>query len=103
MDITYTYTCDAGSLKVGNDEFQMLIGNGYGDGCFNVTISDEQPEGDWEFVGSFQGKNVNIYSYDCASHPIHNVTGTVHVYRNYGYMYLYVFKDKPNHFGNMEG
>lgn len=103
METTYKYACDCGSLKVGNDRFQMHIGNGCGDGCFDVTISDEEPAGkNWTFECAFQGEDVNIYEYDCESTPIAKVTGTIFVYRNNGDMWLYIFKKEPNHFGDMK-
>ena len=68
---TYEYSCDGGSLMLGNKDFQVDFPNDYGDGRHSVyvgTIGRTVPDtfhGDRvKFVGSIEGE-FNVYSYDC--------------------------------------
>ena len=65
-----TTLSDAGSVRIGNDSFQILIPNGYGDGETNVLIIDEDDKLDEKarFFTIAEGE-INIYNYDCASNP----------------------------------
>ena len=80
-DHCFKTASDVGSLLVGNEEFQVLIPNGYGDGITRVAIFNK---GDSDFsVASrimcdmmashrgpyFHGK-FNIYPYDCCDPTI---------------------------------
>jgi len=65
-----TTLSDAGSVRIGNDKFQILIPNGCGDGETNVLIIDEDDKLDKnvKFFTVVEGE-INIYNYDCASNP----------------------------------
>ena len=74
----YKYSCDGGSLLLGNENFTACYMNNYGDGTHHVYIrrrGEETPK-DWtganfysrlNFEGCVTGK-FNVYNYDC----IHN-------------------------------
>lgn len=61
---------DAGSLKIGNDNFTVLFGNNKGDGETRYAVLSKN-----EFYASrifsyqtqFEGENINVYSYDCGN------------------------------------
>ena len=67
------YDCDGGAIAIGTKGCVAHYPNGYGDGTFSVEIlkTDEQLKKfrnkyrDWRFVGSVEGNEINIYSYDC--------------------------------------
>ena len=67
------YECDGGSILIGTRDSATSFPNGYGDGCFSVSIvkTDEQKKkfyqkhNKWEWVGAVQGDCINVYSYDC--------------------------------------
>ena len=68
---TYDYSCDGGSLMLGNRDFQVAFPNGFGDGEFPVYIGNtgytvcKEFYGDRvRFVGSIEG-TFNVYAYDC--------------------------------------
>lgn len=67
----YEYTCDCGSVKIGNNGLSVLYSNGYGDGAFTVFVAPteyyvDRIESMFEFVGIFQlSQPGNLYSYDC--------------------------------------
>ena len=63
-----TYDCDGGSIMIGNESFRVQIPNGYGDGYFPVKVIDKELSGEtrgFQFCGSVQGTDINIYGYDC--------------------------------------
>ena len=92
----YTYICDGGSLKLGNDNFTANYPNNYGDGCFLVTICEENenPCNELDFRGSVRGE-INIYEYDCGNDILTTVNGRYGVYavRNSGDMILEKWKE----------
>ena len=67
---------DVGSLLVGNEEFQALIPNGYGDGITRVAVFNKV-DSDYDVVsrimsdmmdshrGPYLHGKINIYPYDC--------------------------------------
>lgn len=72
----YKYSCDGGSLLLGNENFQCAYMNNYGDGTHTVFIKNKNdkwprlPNNDvrrfyeiYHFEGSVQGK-FNVYNYD---------------------------------------
>lgn len=66
MEKYYT-EADAGSVRIGNENFTVLIPNGWGDCRTSVTILDknEKVVKDTKFFTSFEGQNIKIYKYDC--------------------------------------
>lgn len=79
---------DAGGLKIGTDDFSVIVPNGYGDGtmyfaivgkgCFNHDMLN--------FWSSISGKNINIYDYDCGGEVIKTLSGRYGVF--YGYKFV---------------
>lgn len=61
------YSCDRGGLLVGNENFQVLISNGYGDGLHDVYLANSyrtlETDG-YTYQITLDGK-FNIYNYDC--------------------------------------
>lgn len=67
----YYTESDAGSVRVGNDHFTILIPNGYGDCTTTVHILDQEEERpEAEFFTSFRGENIKIYAYDCGGDAV---------------------------------
>ena len=58
-----------GSVKAGNDDFSILIPNGYGDGVTRVAVFENEDDFIAENLMSFTGiilaGKCNIYKYDC--------------------------------------
>lgn len=89
----YGYSCDCGSVKIGNNGLSVLYSNGYGDGAFTVFVAPAEYnlyriESMFNYVGNFQlSKPGNLYSYDCGSsvltklqsgrYSVHSKDGTV--------------------------
>lgn len=86
---------DAGSLKVGNESFQTLIGNGRGDGVTRVAVFGKDEEFNREYFGGIvstvQGM-FNIYDYDCGDSAAKVVEGRYFVYAYDGFVALREFK-----------
>lgn len=99
---TYEYSCDGGSLMLGNKDFQVAFPNDYGDGRHLVyigttgrTVPDTFHGDRVKFVGSIQGE-FNVYSYDCleeselvdSDNILVTLNGRYGVYACEGYMFL---------------
>lgn len=99
---TYEYSCDGGTLMLGNKDFQASFLNGFGDGCFPIyigTLGRSVPKefhGDRvRFVGSIEGE-FNVYSYDWlkgdelvnSDNILATLNGRYGVYACEGYMFL---------------
>lgn len=66
---TFEVISDAGSVKIGNEAFTILIPNHYGDGSTTVGIfnnSDDFDDRFMSYVTSVSGKFF-IFSYDCGN------------------------------------
>lgn len=79
---------DAGGLKVGNDEFSIIIPNGYGDGVTRYAVLEEDDitidiSDAMDYFTSINGK-FNIYDYDCGNNILEVIEGTFAVYRYEG-------------------
>ena len=67
------YECDGGSIMIGTAKSRVCLPNGYGDGCFKVSIvkTDEQKKkfcqqhNKWKWIGAVNGNRFYVYSYDC--------------------------------------
>lgn len=73
---------DAGSVKIGiAGKFTILIPNGYGDGDVCVLVTEKnEPEAEQakgEFYTSIEGKEINIYAYDCNGYRGDEVVATL--------------------------
>jgi len=95
------YACDAGSLKIGNEGFSVLISNGVGDGEFNWAVTTDMPT-DMDLQMCVQGERLFIYDYDCkGGEPICGpLTGSFMVYSRDGDVCLHKISDKPDWWGN---
>ena len=94
------YSCDGGTVMIGNKNFRVHIPNGYGDGDFSVKIvkTAEQREAfnkeydNWDYKGSVEGDEINVYSYDCLRgeelddkrNILYTLSGRYGVYSNRG-------------------
>lgn len=85
----FTTISDAGGVRIGNRQFQMLIPNGQGDGLTCVHILERQDELPLEakYFCCFRGENIKIYSYDCGSCDMFVATisgrfGAYYIHRN---------------------
>lgn len=91
----FTTYSDAGSLKIGNENFQILIPNGYGDGktyvhlCEKGELPDNIKEQPWLFFTSFSGNDINIYDYDGdGAHVVMSISGRFGVYSDHRHVYI---------------
>ena len=99
---TYEYSCDGGTLMLGNKDFQVGFPNGYGDGRHSVyvgtdgrTVPDTFYGDRVRFVGSIEGE-FNVYSYDClrgdelidSDNILVTLNGRYGVFSCEGYMFL---------------
>lgn len=72
---------DVASVKVGNENFTMLIPNGYGDGTTLVVVADnkEETEG-FNFFTIIEGDIINIYDHDCGNDVADTISGEFYVF-----------------------
>lgn len=62
----YIYSCDGGSICIGNGACRASFPNGWGDGKFIITVSDETPDHlRWQYRGSIEGTDICVLDYDC--------------------------------------
>lgn len=65
------YSCDGGSLLIGNGKFNSQFPNNYGDGCHTVFVLDDIEDirssfGDrYDFLGAVAGTDIKVFEYDC--------------------------------------
>lgn len=74
---------DAGSVKVGNENFSFLINNGIGDGSTRVAIfakGDEFNDNMMVNSGVVVNGKATIYDYDCGDCPAAELNGHYAVY-----------------------
>lgn len=80
---------DAGSVKIGNGSFSILIPNGYGDGMTDVCVVDDRNENPFadvlKFLTSVEGK-IDIYSADCGNSVETGLIGRYGIYYGYGFV-----------------
>lgn len=73
---------DAGSLKIGNEEWSILIPNGVGDGITRYAVFDNESEINTDMLRYFtsvRGK-FNIYDYDCGTTIDQTLDGSYLIY-----------------------
>ena len=87
-DRCFKTASDVGSLLVGNEEFQALIPNGYGDGITRVAIFNKV-DSDYDVVsrimsdmmdshrGPYLHGKFNIYPYDCCNPTVDKPCRTI--------------------------
>lgn len=97
------YECDAGSIKVGVKGLSLLISNGVGDGCFSWEVTTEEPseKHGWRFETCLQGKNIQIFDYDCSDGIPYKeeFTGSFMVYTKNGNVKFYRLSEDSNYWG----
>lgn len=66
---------DVGSVRVGNDDFSVLVNNGRGDGDTYVYIVDGRTNSNMfdPLFTTFQGRKIKISAYDCENEWIDGV------------------------------
>ena len=80
----------AGSLKVGNEAFSILLPNGRGDGCTRYAILEEKDfyaNSIMKFFTSING-GFDIYSYDCGNEVVEHIEGCFFIYYYDGFIAL---------------
>lgn len=80
----YTYS-NVGSVKIGNDNFNILVPNGYGDGCTTVLIlgKNEEPRESNHYICTIDG-DYSIYSYDLGiDEVIYKIHGKYNIYNSH--------------------
>lgn len=82
-DKCFKTSSDAGSVKIGTENFTLNISNGYGDGTTRVAVF---PKGElfnndmMNFNGTALHGEFNIYSYDCGTEIEKTLNGDYFVY-----------------------
>lgn len=74
---------DAGSLKIGKEDLTILVPNGYGDGITRVAIFKPEDRFNDRMMNYFitiEGKDINIYSYDCGDNIAMTISGRYNIY-----------------------
>lgn len=79
----YTFS-DVGSVKIGNDNFNILLPNGYGDGNTTVLIlgKNEDPRENNHYICTIKG-DYCIYSYDLGDEVIYKMHGKYNIYNSH--------------------
>lgn len=79
----YTFS-DVGSVKIGNDKFNVLVPNGYGDGNTTVVIlgKNEEPRENNHYICTIEG-DYEIYSYDLGDEVIYEMHGKYNIYNSH--------------------
>lgn len=79
----YTFS-DVGSVKIGNDNFNILLPNGYGDGNTTVLIlgKNEEPKENNHYICTIEG-DYGIYSYDLGDEVIYEMQGKYNIYNSH--------------------
>jgi hypothetical protein len=70
MTKKFTYCCDGGTIMLGNETSRVCFPNDFGDGEFTVTVTTKKTYGEYrnhefKWLGTVEGNNIHIYSYDC--------------------------------------
>lgn len=79
---------DIGGLKVGNDDFSIIVPNGRGDQTTRVAVFENRKDFNDSlmlFWTDVQG-TFNIYSYDCGSVPVITLSGRYAIYYHDGFI-----------------
>ena len=60
----YYYYSEMGCVKIGNDDFDMWLLNGKGEGTYWIhlcSVSDKENKDGYEFVSQISGNKIKIY------------------------------------------
>lgn len=80
---------DAGSVRVGNKDIQILIPNGHGDGITRVGVVEKGIVdcSELNFFAILEGDDINIYEYDCDDTEVcERISGKYFVYYGEGFV-----------------
>lgn len=88
---------DVGCVRVGNDDFSVLIPNGYGDGTTRVAVFENGNDFTAEDIMRFTGISVtgkcNIFYYDCGGDTVaREINGNYLVYAYEGLVAFVKYK-----------
>jgi len=75
----YFTSSDAGSVKIGSEDFNILIPNGYGDGTTEVIVTHGAAHVPLRFYTTVQG-NFYIYDHDCGDTVETELNGSYSIY-----------------------
>lgn len=78
---------DVGGLKIGNDQFSIIVPNGAGDGETIVAIVENFDEKLLRFFTSIEGK-FNIYKYDCGNEIVETIEGKYGIFHGESFVIL---------------
>lgn len=83
---------DAGSLRIANSTFALLIPNGYGDGVTRAAVFEDRDSfsGDnlLSFFTIFETPQAFVYDYDCGGVPVAELSGRYAAYYGEGFVAL---------------
>lgn len=81
---------DAGGIKVGTDNFSIIIPNGSGDGItrFAILNEDEINKTVFEYFTLLEGTEINVYEYDCGDKVLCTLRGRYGSYYSDGFIVL---------------
>jgi len=74
---------DVGGLKIGNNNFEIIIPNGMGDGETRYAVFEPEEKVNtaaFNYWTLIKGKNIKIYSYDCGYDVLETISGEFSVY-----------------------
>lgn len=80
---------DAGAVKVGNKNFQILIPNGHGDGITRVGVVKPGQVSceELNYFSVIEGQDINIYDYDCTDgEACERISGRYSIYYGEGFV-----------------
>lgn len=84
----YYYYSEMGCVKIGNDDFNMWLLNGKGEGSFWIHLcnkKENKSKKNFEFISEIVGKNINLYECDTSKNIILTLNpGKYCVYRKEG-------------------
>lgn len=86
-DKQFKTIADMGGVKIGNDNFSIIIPSGGGDGCVRVAIVNRGGinKNMLDFFTSVRGK-INIFSCDCGDDIKCTITGEYGIYQREGFV-----------------
>lgn len=81
---------DAGGVKVGTNNFSIIIPNGYGDGTtrFAILNEDEVNTSVFNYFTLLEGDEINIYKSDCGNTILQTIKGRYGAYYSDGFVIL---------------
>lgn len=86
-DKQFKTSSDAGGVKIGNENFEIIIPNGVGDGITRVAVlnKNEMNDSAFDYITFCKGK-INIYNYDCGCEIAKTIEGRYGIYSKDGFV-----------------